>query len=1139
MNCLERLLFCVIWLLCICIGPCRAAGPPKSEAPRLVVQTGHTGAISLVAISPKGRTIASVGSDNAIKLWDLDSGRELRTLGEHWNVISLAFSHDGSMVVSGMDKNIMVWEVASGRELRTLTGHSGKIRSVDISPDGKTLVSGGLDGSVTLWDLASAREILTLGRHDNSAVLSVAFSPDGKNVLSGGADKNVTLWDVVNGWRLRTFEGHSGSVNAVAFSTDGGTIVSSSDDKTLRVWDAASGSELRTIKQSNWIYSLAVSRETNLAAVHVRNDDTIRLFDFSTGKELPSLGKFPAGLSSFAFSQGGKTLVSGDDAGAIKLWDVGSGRELQSIGRHASGIQTVAFSPDGRTLASGTGAVKVKLWDMTGGGEPRTLDGHSGTVASLAISPDGKMMASANHDADIKLWDMASGRELGILEGHSARVEAIAFSSDGGTVVSGSMDTTVKVWVVSGERELRTLRSNSDNDDVLSLSSNRVSSVAISPDGSTVLSGNRQGEIVVWNVHGGRKLRTIDGHLVTVNSIVFSPDGKTFVSGSADKTVKVWDLAGAKELRTLKGHTNWVTSVAISPDGRTIASGSWDKTVRLWDGGSGRLLQTLGGDLGSVNSVAFSPDGKILAIGSGDGTVRLNRVADGALLATLTAFNDGHWVVTDPEGRFDTENLEDMPYLHWVMPDDPLTPIPLEAFMKEYYEPGLLLRILNGDKFRPVKDLMTLNRAIPNVSISSISREDNGDTVTVAVKVSGQKRKIADRDRESGAADLKLFRAGQLVGFREGMIELESDGARTVVFNGIRLPRSAANPEVEFSAYCFNDDGVKSLTSRSSHAIPADLTPEKGKAYLVTIGVDRHQNAAWDLKYAASDARYIRQSLEARIPVASSYRELIPITLTDELATKENIKAVCDLLSGKEVSSERKERIPGGGKLAKATPEDLLIITFSGHGHVDDNGVFYTFTHDTGPGESKTVTPDLLGHIISSDELSRWLRYVDAGEIAMIVDACHSAATVGDGFKPGPMGSRGLGQLAYDKGMKILAASQADDVALESDKLRHGLLTYALVHDGLEAFQADYMPVDKTITLGELLAYGVGRVPKLYEEVKTGNLSAFGRGEASRAAVVRLGDGKSNSLARRNPYQTPALFDFNRRQRGDATVAVQ
>jgi len=151
-----------------------------------------------------------------------------------------------------------------------------------------------------------------------------------------------------------------------------------------------------------------------------------------------------------------------------------------------------------------------------------------------------------------------------------------------------------------------------------------------------------------------------------------------------------------------------------------------------------------------------------------------------------------------------------------------------------------------------------------------------------------------------------------------------------------------------------------------------------------------------------------------------------------------------------------------------------------------------------------------------SEELSRWLRDMDAGELVLIVDACHSAAAVeGTEFKPGPMGSRGLGQLSYDKGMRILTATQADNVALEANKVRQGLLIYALLQDGLGAWKADYKPKDKSIMLAEWLGYGVERVPRLYEEVKAG--------------VVR-GTFDPRELDN-DKIQQPSLFDFARRRR--------
>jgi hypothetical protein len=153
------------------------------------------------------------------------------------------------------------------------------------------------------------------------------------------------------------------------------------------------------------------------------------------------------------------------------------------------------------------------------------------------------------------------------------------------------------------------------------------------------------------------------------------------------------------------------------------------------------------------------------------------------------------------------------------------------------------------------------------------------------------------------------------------------------------------------------------------------------------------------------------------------------------------------------------------------------------------------------------------------------MRDVDAGDLALIVDTCHSASTVEEpGFKPGPMGSRGLGQLAYDKGMKILAASQADDVALESDKLKQGLLTYALVENGLEAEQA-VKTGTKEITLDSWLQYGVDRVPTLFQEVLAHKVQTFQEGSKDVIVDERLSEGTS-SVRKSNVFQQPSFFNF-------------
>src|SRR5262249_42734729 len=159
--------------------------------------------------------------------------------------------------------------------------------------------------------------------------------------------------------------------------------------------------------------------------------------------------------------------------------------------------------------------------------------------------------------------------------------------------------------------------------------------------------------------------------------------------------------------------------------------------------------------------------------------------------------------------------------------------------------------------------------------------------------------------------------------------------------------------------------------------------------------------------------------------------------------------------------------------LSRVRPEDRVVIFLSGHGFTASDGGFYFLPYDTGATPFANAA-DVKKVAVSSDELSNWLRGIDAADITLIVDACHAAGTIeAYGFKPGPMGSRGLGQLAYDKGMRILAATRSDSFAVEADQLREGLLTYALTVDGLQLGQADALQKDGSITMTELLQYAV------------------------------------------------------------------
>jgi WD40 repeat protein len=478
--------------------------------------------IRSLAFSPNSKILASAGfQDKSIRLWDVNTGRQLRRLQGHQDgVFAVVFSTDGKSVFSGSnDETIRIWEVASGRELRTMAGDQGAVYCLALSPDGKTLASGvdlthkaeakHLNLTICLWDVASGNLLRRLPGPRNQA-LCVVFSPDGKTLASGGDDNSLHWWDLVGGKELNRFAGHEVRIATVAIAPDGTTLASSAEDATVRIWNMATGEELHTLPgpesaNTPWGSNLAFSPDGRKLACSF-GDPTIRLWDAKTARETHKY-KVPSSLvRSMAFSPDGKAIAfTGDMVGSVKL---DTGQVVSYWKDPDSGEDTgacVAFHPEGKLLASGHSRGTIRIWDLALGKQTRQLRGEQSHISALAFSPDGRYLASANmfgsgevtkENRTIYLWEVASGKQIRALEGHEGAVFGIAFSPDGKLLASG----TGNRWEHTGY----TVR--------------------------------------LWEIATGMERERFLGHGAPVMSVAFSRDGRKLASGSADSTILVWDV---------------------------------------------------------------------------------------------------------------------------------------------------------------------------------------------------------------------------------------------------------------------------------------------------------------------------------------------------------------------------------------------------------------------------------------------------------------------------------------------------------------------------------------------------------------------------------------------------------------------
>jgi serine/threonine protein kinase len=293
--------------------------------------------------------------------------RAVRTLdgSADW-VNAIAFSPDGQYAVSGGQGNaVKIWEVVTGREVQTFTGLPSQVISVAISPDGNRMLSESSDGSVELWDVSSGSRVHVLERH-SEAVLAAAFSPDGQHVLSGsGQAGTLQMWDANSGRPVRTFEEHPEAVFSLAFSPDGKYVLSGSGQSgTLNLWEAATGRHVRAFEgdwHSTYVFSVAFSPDGRYA-LSGSDDMAARLWEVETGRLARTFDGHSGLVIAVAFSPDGQYILSGSSDMTVQLWKVSNGALGYVFEGDSDGVNAVAFSPDGRYVLSGSKDRHVKLW---------------------------------------------------------------------------------------------------------------------------------------------------------------------------------------------------------------------------------------------------------------------------------------------------------------------------------------------------------------------------------------------------------------------------------------------------------------------------------------------------------------------------------------------------------------------------------------------------------------------------------------------------------------------------------------------------------------------------------------------------------------------------------------------------------
>ncbi|MFN0069498.1 MAG: protein kinase domain-containing protein, partial [Limisphaerales bacterium] len=361
----------------------------------------HTGSCDRVLWSPDGRTLATGGRDQIVRLWDWESRRERSVLRGHaGRITGLAFSADSRRLFSAsQDKTIRIWDATGpDRTDSQLPGGAELGLNVAFSPDGRWLARPAPSTRVELVELATRQTGgLVEGRWP-------AFSPDGRRMATIVSSNQAVLWSLDTREPLRSLTSVEPLQGPPVFSPDGTRLAAPAATGQIMLWRVDTGAAEATLAtRAGLVAGLWFSADGNDLTVVPQSTGAIESFDLRSGLPRQSLATGDGVVLCAARAKDGGAFALGETGPGVRVWRRETG-DTRLLNANAGSMVSVAWSPDGQTLAGGTFEGLVKLWNRRTLREVGTLRAHGSMVIALGFSPDGRHLVSAGLDGTTRIW---------------------------------------------------------------------------------------------------------------------------------------------------------------------------------------------------------------------------------------------------------------------------------------------------------------------------------------------------------------------------------------------------------------------------------------------------------------------------------------------------------------------------------------------------------------------------------------------------------------------------------------------------------------------------------------------------------------------------------------------------------------
>ena len=614
---------------------------PSISNPNIVLPIGHLGHIENAVFSPDGKFIVTSNDDGMAKVYDVATGKELRTLnGQCDYLIDAFYSPDGKYIITiGEDSAAILFDAYTGNIKLKFDDVYNDIDEYKFIMNGKYIV-------FTTQDNTYVYETFTGKRIHKSQ--QAIFCEDGSYVEINTSKNKYYVSNLFSRKKKFVLNGCFDLQNQSCFSKDGKLFFANINDSLFVVYDVLNERKLYSFSTDNSRISFATFSPANKYLLVASRDSVISIYNQKGMLEYKSKAK---GVLEKAFFRPDEKSVSlfYENYGSfretaalppIQLIDIQQKQVISeiphdeymvSIDMNASGTKYITTSFDDNII-----------WDVVSGKQLTLLKPNSLYINNVNISPDNNNLVIACPHA--KIWDIKKGKPIVELKDEKSRIFNAVYSKKGDKIFTYCSDSASRIWDASDGKLLkkintinrRSVFSESTNKlinfdmfpeifhvydlekgfCILELNSNACNSIEVpsyvdisrlSKDGSRFVISNRK-NIKVWDVNNGTLVYNLTDHKGNIKAARISNDDNKMLTASSDNTAKVWDLKNGNLLYTLYGHKDEVNEAVFSHDLKKIATASEDGTVKLWEANTGKLIKTLSGHHEGIRELVFNED---------------------------------------------------------------------------------------------------------------------------------------------------------------------------------------------------------------------------------------------------------------------------------------------------------------------------------------------------------------------------------------------------------------------------------------------------------------------------------------------------------------------------------------------------